>query len=176
MTEEILNNSPENTLSLSLDADSTSSSDMDLEQLVNDEANISKLNKKISELTQELEAYKTAKERQDKIAEQLNEFSELFPEIAIKSVPDEVWENVKRGNTLAASYAIYEKRITAAARRIEEINRKKEIAKQKSLAEYNINELTKILALYKDDINFLNVFNEKIKNIQENIGGNKNEI
>lgn len=58
----------------------------------------------------------------------------------------------------------------------EEINRKKEITKQKCLAEYNINELTKILALHKDDINFLNDFNEKIKNIQENIGGNKNEI
>ena len=58
----------------------------------------------------------------------------------------------------------------------EVINRKKEITKQKCLAEYNINELTKILALHKDDINFLNDFNEKIKNIQENIGGNKNEI
>ena len=90
----------------------------------NDNVNVSELNQKIESLTQELESYKKAKEHQEKIAEQLNEFSELFPSIAIKAIPDEVWESVKLGNTLAASYAIYEKRITEAARRIEEINKK----------------------------------------------------
>ena len=90
----------------------------------NDNVNVSELNQKIESLTQELESYKKAKAHQEKIAEQLNEFSELFPSIAIKAIPDEVWESVKLGNTLAASYAIYEKRITEAARRIEEINKK----------------------------------------------------
>ena len=88
------------------------------------ESKILELNQKIESLNQELEAYKKAKTHQEKIAEQLNEFSELFPSIAIKAIPDEVWESVKLGNTLAASYAIYEKRITEAARKIEEINRK----------------------------------------------------
>lgn len=83
---------------------------------------IDELNARIESLTQELEAYKAAQEQQKKIAEQINEFSELFPNTAIKAIPDEVWESVKRGNSLAASYAIYEKRITEAARRIEEIN------------------------------------------------------
>ncbi len=89
---------------------------------INSEARIAVLNEEISLLKEELEAYKTAKERQEKIAEQLNEFSALFPEIAVKSIPDEVWDTVKKGNSLTASYALYERKIQEAAKRIEKIN------------------------------------------------------
>lgn len=88
------------------------------------ESVILELNEKICALNEEIEGYKLAAKHQEAIAEQLNEFSELFPEIAVKSVPEEVWESVKRGNSLAASYAIYEKRVTEAAKRIERINAK----------------------------------------------------
>ena len=98
--------------------------DTDNQENTNEESRISELNTKINSLTQELESYKAAKKQQEKIAEQLNEFYELFPNIAIKAIPDEVWENVKSGNTLAASYAVYERRISEAARRIEEINKR----------------------------------------------------
>ena len=85
---------------------------------------ISSLNEKISALEAELNAYKEASERQSLIAEQINEFNELFPEIAVRSVPDEVWESVKKGNTLAAAYSVYERRITEAARKIKLINQR----------------------------------------------------
>jgi hypothetical protein len=85
---------------------------------------ISSLNEKISALEAELNTYKEASERQSLIAEQINEFNELFPEIAVRSVPDEVWESVKKGNTLAAAYSVYERRITEAARKIELINQR----------------------------------------------------
>ena len=88
------------------------------------EPTVAELNERIASLTKELEAYKQAKERQDRISEQLNEFSELFPNIAPSAVPAEVWESVKNGNSLAAAYAVYEKRTTEAARRIEQINAK----------------------------------------------------
>ena len=88
------------------------------------ESVILELNEKICALNEEIEGYKLAAKHQEAIAEQLNEFSELFPEIAVKSVPEEVWESVKRGNSLAASYAVYEKRVTEAAMRIERINAK----------------------------------------------------
>ena len=80
------------------------------------------LNKKIAMLQEELEAYKSAAAKQEAISAQLEEFSELFPEISLKAIPDEVWDNVKRGNSLAAAYSVYERRITEAARRIERIN------------------------------------------------------
>ena len=88
------------------------------------ESVILELNEKICALNEEIEGYKLAAKHQEAIAEQLNEFSELFPEIAVKSVPEEVWESVKQGNSLAASYAVYEKRVTEAAKRIERINAK----------------------------------------------------
>lgn len=88
------------------------------------ESVILELNEKICALNEEIEGYKLAAKHQEAITEQLNEFSELFPEIAVKSVPEEVWESVKRGNSLAASYAVYEKRVTEAAKRIERINAK----------------------------------------------------
>ena len=102
----------------------TSDQDTKLQEDTSEESKMSELNAKIESLTQELEAYKSAKKQQEKIAEQLNEFYELFPNIALKAIPDEVWESVKGGNTLAASYAVYEKRISEAARRIEEINKR----------------------------------------------------
>lgn len=121
MQEELLNELSQNAESCE---PSPAIKDVPQEEAVSDEEKISELNQKIEALTKELEAYKTAKEHQDKIAQQLNEFSELFPNIAIKAIPCEVWESVKSGNSLAASYAIYEKRISEAARRIEEVNKR----------------------------------------------------
>ena len=82
------------------------------------------LNQTIASLQAELEAYKSAATQQEAIAKQINEFSELFPEITVRSIPDEVWDSVKQGNSLAAAYSVYERRITEAARRIELINAK----------------------------------------------------
>ena len=114
MTEEILTQ------------EQTDEQDLALQSTENEpsEPTVAELNERIASLTKELEAYKQAKERQDRISEQLNEFSELFPNIAPSAVPAEVWESVKNGNTLAAAYAVYEKRTTEAARRIEQINAK----------------------------------------------------
>lgn len=94
------------------------------EALPDYESLISELNSKISSLNEELEGYKTAIKRQELINEQISEFSELFPSIAINAIPDEVWSEVKKGSSLAASYAVYEKRITEAARKIESVNLK----------------------------------------------------
>ena len=70
------------------------------------------LNQTIASLQAELEAYKSAAAQQEAIAKQINEFSELFPEITVRSIPDEVWDSVKQGNSLAAAYSVYERRIT----------------------------------------------------------------
>ena len=82
------------------------------------------LKKTLAALQIELEAYKAAAAQQEAIAKQLNEFSELFPDVSVRSIPDQVWDDVKQGNSLAAAYSVYERRITEAARRIESINAK----------------------------------------------------
>ena len=106
--------------------ESTSNEDSTLEapptEALEPTPSIDELNQTIASLREELEAYKAEAARKKAIATQINEFSELFPEIQVRSIPDEVWEDVKRGNTLAAAYSVYERRITEAARRIESIN------------------------------------------------------
>ena len=85
---------------------------------------IEELTQTINALKTELEAYKSNVAKQEAIAKQLNDFYDLFPDIPLKSIPDNVWEDVKNGNSLAAAYSIYEKRVTEAARRIQLINAK----------------------------------------------------
>lgn len=118
---------------VTIEEDITQNTDTDNESTLpndisyNDESiptTIEELNQTIASLKEELEVYKATIAHKEAIEKQLNEFSDLFPEISVKSIPDEVWEDVKRGNSLAASYSIYEKRITEAARRIELINKK----------------------------------------------------
>ncbi len=103
--------------------------DKELENSPSEEENeklpsIDELNQTIASLKSELEAYKNAAAEQEAIAKQINEFSELFPDVSVRSIPDEVWDSVKQGNSLAAAYSVYERRITEAARRIELINQK----------------------------------------------------
>ena len=89
-----------------------------------DDISAEELKKTLAALQIELEAYKAAAAQQEAIAKQLNEFSELFPDVSVRSIPDQVWDDVKQGNSLAAAYSVYERRITEAARRIESINAK----------------------------------------------------
>ena len=83
---------------------------------------VESLKQTVKELQDELAAYKSAAAHQEAITKQINEFSELFPDVSVRSIPDEVWENVKQGNSLAAAYSVYERKINEAARRIEQIN------------------------------------------------------
>ena len=50
------------------------------------------------------------------------EFSELYPSVPLSSVPDTIWESVKRGVPIAAAYALYEKKDTVARSKAELIN------------------------------------------------------
>ena len=97
---------------------------IDTEESAEPTLTIDELNQTIESLKAELEGYKSAIAQQEAIAAQINEFSELFPKISVRSIPESVWDDVKKGNSLAAAYSIYERRITEAARRIERINAK----------------------------------------------------
>ena len=115
MSEELYNEPIEEAIEPELLADESALEEAPL-------PSVEELNARIASLTKELEAYKSAEAERAHIAKQLDEFSELFPEISVRSIPDEVWDSVKEGNSLAAAYSVYERRITEAARRIELIN------------------------------------------------------
>lgn len=99
---------------------------------------VATLRAEIEQLRSELEA---ARLQNEKTAAEVGEFHTLFPECSLSSIPDTVWDQVKEGIPLAASYALYEKKREAAARRAAAVNlenakRSAGIAGQDAPAEY----------------------------------------
>ena len=83
------------------------------------EDDVEALREEISLLRRSLEEKNMAYER---MSREIGEFSELFPDKNVSSLPDSVWESVRNGVPLAAAYALYEKRITARAAEAERVN------------------------------------------------------
>lgn len=83
---------------------------------------IAELRTQIDTLKAEIERLEALKKAQNRILAEIGDFVVLFPDIPIESIPDNVWESVKQGAPLAASYALYEKKMLAEAKRAAEIN------------------------------------------------------
>ena len=88
------------------------------------EKTIESLKEEIEQLRAQISKLEELKRSQNRILSELGDFTALFPEIPVEEIPDEVWECVKKGASLAASYALYEKRMAAEALRIARINAK----------------------------------------------------
>ena len=71
------------------------------------QAELEGLREQVRMLTEELRARAAFA---DKIAAQLGEFGELFPDVSMESVPESVWDSVRAGSSLASAYAIYARR------------------------------------------------------------------
>ena len=84
-------------------------------------AQIEELRAEIQRLNEQL----TQKQEYDaRVAAQLEELGEVFPEADVKALPESVWESVRAGNSLAAAYALYERRMRNTAERSSGINAK----------------------------------------------------
>ena len=55
---------------------------------------------------------------------EMAEFEEYFPEADISSIPDEIWEKVKGGASLASSFALYQRKIELEAQKISDFNKR----------------------------------------------------
>ncbi len=82
---------------------------------------VESLKAELERLRAELEESRMANQ---KITDDISEFHRLFPSIELGSLPEEVRDGVRSGIPLAASYALYEKRLAIEQERIETINRR----------------------------------------------------
>ena len=71
-----------------------------------------------------LRVVKALKQTEARILAEIGDFVALFPDVPVEELPDEVWESVRAGAPLAASYALYERKKAAKAKRVAEINQK----------------------------------------------------
>lgn len=85
----------------------------------------------VAALKEELESLRAqlkAREEEERAVLRMNielsEFEEYFPEVELASIPDEIWEKVKGGASLSASYALFKRREELKSKRISDLNTK----------------------------------------------------
>ena len=75
-----------------------------------------------------LRAQLVAREQEEKIKTRMNtelaEFEEYFPEVALEQIPDEVWEKVKGGASLSASYSLFKRKKELESKKVRDLNEK----------------------------------------------------
>ena len=80
----------------------------------------------IDELRDEIVRLRTeltqTQELHARMASELGEFHALFPEVNTAAIPESIWEQVKNGIPLAASYALYEKKCALHREHAQKIN------------------------------------------------------
>ena len=88
------------------------------------EATIASLLEEISTLKEQIAKLEALKQTEARILAEIGDFVALFPDVPVEELPDEVWESVSAGAPLAASYALYERKRAAKAKRVAAINQK----------------------------------------------------
>ena len=92
------------------------------------EISVSPPEESIDSLRAELDRLRTELERRDqenlRMQAELGEFSKVFPDIGLETIPAEVWSSVKSGVPLAAAYALYEKKAAAYQKLTQSVNAK----------------------------------------------------
>lgn len=73
-------------------------------------------------LRSEVQALKAEIERTKRLEAELLDFTEVFPEQDIRTIPDEVWQDVRKGNSLAAAFALFERKKANVQARATEVN------------------------------------------------------
>jgi predicted RNase H-like nuclease (RuvC/YqgF family) len=58
----------------------------------------------------------------NKLSSELIEFSDLYPEVSLSSIPDSVWESSRSGIPLSAAYALAEKKAAVIMRKARTVN------------------------------------------------------
>ena len=85
-------------------------------------SDLEQLRSELKQLREEI-AERDARQKQDaRIEREYAEFSALFPGVSVGDLPDEIWNDVKSGTSLAAAYALAEKKQSLALARANDSN------------------------------------------------------
>lgn len=98
--------------------------DIDGEKKKSAEETIASLHSEIAALKEQIAKLEALKQTEARILAEIGDFCALFPDVPVEELPDEVWESVRAGAPLAASYALYERKKCEKIKRIAAINAK----------------------------------------------------
>lgn len=80
---------------------------------------LEELRQKNEELTRALEERRNFSQR---LEGEIEDFSEMFPDVPLAEIPDEIWAEVKGGLPLSAAYARHERRLALTKKHTETVN------------------------------------------------------
>ena len=108
--ETPLGESVESALGVPTDPDTDSDSDCEDSDSAPEKSELDELRGELTQLRRDLEDSYAKLAQMEHIEQQYLEFTALYPNTPIASLSQEVWQGVKDGNSLAASYALAEHR------------------------------------------------------------------
>ena len=85
---------------------------------------LSLLKSELEALRMELKSRDEREAQNSRMIKELTEFQKYFPEVELHSIPDDVWEQVKNGVSLSASFALNLKKIEIERKKISDFNEK----------------------------------------------------
>lgn len=83
---------------------------------------LDELRGELKRLREELNERDAKLRRLARIDREFEEFSSLYPEVAISEIPEEIWSSVEQGNSLAAAYALAQHRLALQAKQAQQAN------------------------------------------------------
>ena len=101
-------------------SDSNFDSDPDTTLSKNQTAELDELRSELNRLREEL---LKKEKRIEKFDSEYNAFHTVYPDVPISSISDAVWQEVAQGNSLAAAYALAERRRLLLSRDAEAVNK-----------------------------------------------------
>ena len=93
-------------------ADTAANSDLDCENSDSEtqESELEQLRSELKQLREELALRDARTQQEERVTRDVAEFCTLYPEVPISTLPTEIWQDVEKGNSLAAAYALAEKK------------------------------------------------------------------
>lgn len=125
VNETDIHESPDDTVTTEDQPDEATDDEKENEESTEQDSeseSIDYLHEQICTLKQRITELEAERDNKERLLSEIGEFSSLFPHVDLDLIPEQVWESVKKGTSLPASYALYEKRILAEEARIRSIN------------------------------------------------------
>ena len=86
------------------------------------ESELEQLRGELKQLREELAARDARLQRDSRIEKEYAEFCELYPDVSVSSLPEEIWKRVDAGTSLAAAYALAERKRAISLKKATESN------------------------------------------------------
>ena len=100
----------ENTVDVPADTGTDSDFDSEDSDPQAQASELEQLRSELKQLREELALRDARTQQEERVTRDVAEFCTLYPEVPISTLPTEIWHDVEKGNSLAAAYALADRK------------------------------------------------------------------